>query len=149
MAGTNSTFSLTVSNHGPLAATNVVVTFALPTNAQFVAAGGCLLIAATVTCNVGSLTANASRSFSITVHWTSSGPFSTTAAIAADQNNSTPLQQTVQFGTPAVGEDAADGGDAPLPWWAWLVTALLLLSIAEARGRSVTRRQMPALHARG
>jgi uncharacterized repeat protein (TIGR01451 family) len=136
-AGTNSPFVLTVTNNGPLLATNLVVTFTIPANAQFVAASGCTHAGATVTCIVGSLAANASHSFTIRVRWTTSGSYTTTAATAADQINSTPQQQVAHFGTPAATDE--DGGDAPLPWWAWLAAGLMLLVIAETRGRSITR----------
>jgi hypothetical protein len=63
--------------------------------------------------------------FTIRLSWATGGAFYTTATLAADQINSAgAAAQTIAFGTPP---QAGDGGDAPLPAWAWVALACGLL----------------------
>jgi uncharacterized repeat protein (TIGR01451 family) len=124
-AGTNSSYTLTVKNNGPLVATQVAVTDTLPTLATFVSASaGCSASGSTVTCQVASLAVSASASFTITVQWTGSGPVYDSASVSADQINGSPSQGSVAFGTPpAVAEVPV------LPAWAAALLAATLLMI--------------------
>jgi uncharacterized repeat protein (TIGR01451 family) len=136
LAGTTSSYTLTVKNNGPLIATQVTVTDSLPSLAAFVSASsGCSASGATVTCVVASLAAGASASFSITVQWTGSGPVYDIASVSADQINGTPSQSSVAFGTPPA--DLAQADIPVLPVWAaaLLAAALLLAPKNAAAGR--------------
>lgn len=131
-AGTNSTYTLTVKNNGPLVATQVTITDRLPTLATFVSASsGCSASGATVTCLVASLAVNASASFTITVRWSGSGPVYDTASVSADQINATPTQGSVAFGTPPAGVAEADIPVLPT-WAAVLLAATLVLILRQA-----------------
>jgi uncharacterized repeat protein (TIGR01451 family) len=73
--GTTATWGLTVTNLGPSAAQNVVVTDTLPSRVTFVSAAGCTYDAATrvVTCTASSLANGASTTFTITTTITGNG----------------------------------------------------------------------------
>jgi uncharacterized repeat protein (TIGR01451 family) len=133
LAGSNASYTLTASNGGPLLATNVQVIDSLPGSASFVSASaGCSYATGQVTCTTASLGAGGNLSFTITVHWNSSGPVYDTAVVRLDQNDSaSSAQQQVTFGTPP--SDLS--GDGPLPLWAYALLGLVLWGIAQQRLR--------------
>jgi subtilisin family serine protease len=131
VAGTSSAFTLTATNAGPLAATNVRMRFPLPANAGVNSLSpGCTAAAGVITCSVSTLAVGATLAWTISLQWNSSGPVTASAYLESDQANSS-TQQAVQFGDSA-GIDS-DSGDAPLPPWTWLVLGAMLLNIARLR----------------
>jgi uncharacterized repeat protein (TIGR01451 family) len=65
--GTNGTYSLKVTNHGPSTAINVKVSDPLPSGLTFVSASsGCAHTNGTVTCSLPSLAAGGSKTFTVT-----------------------------------------------------------------------------------
>ncbi len=134
-AGTTASYTLTVTNNGPLEATAVTVTDTLPSLATFVSASpACSLSGASVACSVTSLAVNASTSFTITVRWTGTGPVYDTASVSADQIDATPAQQTVALGTaPPPPGDVPDYSGPALPPWAAALLAGGLLAAMRAR----------------
>jgi uncharacterized repeat protein (TIGR01451 family) len=138
VSGANGTYTLTATNAGPLAATDVRIVDALPAGAQFVSASsGCTYASGTVTCRAATLGVGANVTFSIVVQWTSSGPVYDTSSVAADQLDSAPQgQQTLAFGV----APSFDGGvDGPLPVWAYALLGTLFLGIVMHRGRTPAR----------
>jgi uncharacterized repeat protein (TIGR01451 family) len=91
--GNNVTYTITVTNNGPLAATNVVVTDNLPApqDSDFVSvtttAGTCDRTGNTVTCNLGTLAANTSAIVTLVVKAKKSGTLSNTAVVASPEDN--------------------------------------------------------------
>lgn len=91
--GNNLTYTITVTNNGPLAATNVVVTDNLPAKSDidFVsatsAAGSCDMKGNTVTCNLGTLANGATATVTIVVKAKHSGTLSNTATVASPEDN--------------------------------------------------------------
>jgi uncharacterized repeat protein (TIGR01451 family) len=84
-AGTNATYSVTVTNNGPSTATNVTLSDTLPAGTTFVSAtSGCTHSAGVVTCTVPSLAPLANATFSITVlvSPTASGSITNTADVS-------------------------------------------------------------------
>lgn len=126
-SGGTSTYSITVTNSGPLDATTVKVTDALPAGAVFMSASsGCTFTSPDVICTLGTLAANASVTITITVTWNTSGAVYDLATLAADQAN-TSSQPTLSFGvSPTVG-------DAPLPLWAYALLGLALITLVGRR----------------
>jgi uncharacterized repeat protein (TIGR01451 family) len=71
--GSDETYTLKVTNHGPDTARNVTVSDPLPDELMFVSASpGCQLTEATVTCQLSSLAAETSVTFTIVAHIASS-----------------------------------------------------------------------------
>src|SRR5207248_3614200 len=68
-AGTDITYTLTVTNNGPSASSGGTVTDVLPAQVSFVSASaGCTSTAGTVSCSVGTLAAGATQPLTIVVH---------------------------------------------------------------------------------
>ena len=126
--GGTGTYTLKVTNAGPLVATDVVVTDTLPSAATFVSASsGCSLAGRIVTCRAISLAAGSSLSFTIQVEWNTSGSAYDPASVGADQiDTAPPDQQTIELGLPS----AAYSGDGPIPLWAYVVLGLGLYAVA-------------------
>ena len=130
VAGTTSTYSIQVTNAGPLAATGVVLTDALPAGATLVSTpAGCTLTLGTLRCAVGSLGVGASATLTLNVTWTVSGGVYDSVSVSGDQINAAPAaQQTLAFGTAP-----ANDGDGPLPPWAVGLLAVSMAMIARRR----------------
>ncbi len=131
VAGTQSTYALTVTDTGPLAATNVTLVDTLPPGAAFVSASrGCTYAEGTVTCIAASLGANSDETLDIVVQWTATGPVYDAASISAAESNTTPVSGSVSFGT------APADGDAPLPTWAYALLGIGLFSLMALRRKA-------------
>ena len=136
VSGETATYSVTVTDDGPLTATNVVVTDMLPANAVVVSlSSGCTLAGSTVTCAVGTLAAGGKSTLTVNVKWSASGSAYDAASVGSDQRNIAPVsEQTLAFG--AAPES---GGDAPLPAWTYGLLALSILRVGQRRLRKKTR----------
>ncbi len=131
--GGTATYSITVTDSGPLTATDVVVTDTLPAGASLVSkSAGCTLSGSTVTCALGSLAAGAHDTVTLNVKWTVSGAVYDSASVAGDQaNTASAAAQTLAFGTPpSSSENSSDG---PIPPWAYGLLAISLWFIARRR----------------
>jgi len=118
----NLTYTITVSNAGPDAATQVTVTDILPGSVTFVSAtpsqGSCSGTG-TVTCNLGTINNAASATVSLVVRPTAAGAVSNTATVTATStdpvpgNNSATAGTTVNNPVPAIatlGPNSATAG---------------------------------------
>jgi uncharacterized repeat protein (TIGR01451 family) len=104
--GSNLTYTVTITNNGPDAATGVTLTDTLPGGVTFVSAtpsqGSCNQAAGVVTCNLGSLANGASATVTIVVTPNTPGGISNTATVAGNEtdpntaNNTATAQTTVQ-----------------------------------------------------
>jgi uncharacterized repeat protein (TIGR01451 family) len=129
-SGKSATYTITVTDSGPLTATGVVVTDTLPAGATFVSASsGCTLVSSTVRCVLGTLANGAHATITVNVNWTASGAVYDNASVTSDQINSAPpAQQTLAFGTAP-----ANVSDGPIPPWAYVLLALSMGWIARRR----------------
>jgi uncharacterized repeat protein (TIGR01451 family) len=101
-AGNILTYTLNVSNAGPSAATDVVVTDVLPAGVEYLSnSDSCVEApAGTLTCSLGNLATGATTSFTISVRVPASFPTGSstsiinTATVTADQADSNPLNNT-------------------------------------------------------
>ena len=89
--GSNTTYTLTVSNAGPSGATNIALTSLLPASGVLLSAtpaqGKCST-AATVICNLGSLANGASTTVTIVIQQTNPGSSVLTAQVTGAENDS-------------------------------------------------------------
>jgi uncharacterized repeat protein (TIGR01451 family) len=95
--GATFTYTLTVHNNGPSAATTVVATDVLPTGVTFSSASaGCTFVTATrtVTCTTATLAVNATATFTINVVAGAPAIVSNTATVTATQNDPVPANNT-------------------------------------------------------
>ncbi len=104
-AGDTFTYSIVVSNHGPAAATNVMVTDALPAGLTLVSAtptqGGCSGTT-TVSCALGTLPDGLSASVDLTVLKTIGGNVSNSASVTATETDPyMPNNSNSETSTPA------------------------------------------------
>jgi uncharacterized repeat protein (TIGR01451 family) len=138
-AGGTGSYLITVTNNGPLIATDVQMSDSLPSGATvFSLSSGCSASAGTVKCSDATLAANSSISYTINVKWTVSGPVYDSASLSLDQIDSTSGGQQVAFGTPPPASEP--GGDGPLPLWSYLLLAGALVSISMRQARPSQRR---------
>jgi uncharacterized repeat protein (TIGR01451 family) len=102
------TYTLTVLNSGPSAATNVTLTNALPAGASFVSAtsqGSCINDNGVVTCNLGSLASGASTMATITAMATATGTLSNTATVSGNGLDPNPANNSATATTTVVAPD--------------------------------------------
>ncbi len=122
--GGSGTYTLKITNSGPLTATNIRLVDHLPPQASPKSLpAGCTFATGTVTCIVSSLAAGSAVTFSIVVNWTGTGPAADFASVTADQTDT--VNSSVVFGDPATTQTT----DAPLPAWAWALLALTLVYV--------------------
>ena len=100
--GSSLTYTITVKNNGPSAATGVTMTDTLPGTVTFVSAtpsqGNCSGTA-TVTCNLGSLSNGASATVTIVVTPNQAGDISNTATVAANEADPVTSNNSATQGT--------------------------------------------------
>jgi len=120
--GTPVTYTITITNNGPSAATGVTMTDALPPELTFVSAtpsqgAACALNTPsgpgrpTVTCSLGSLANGATATVSVTVTANSAvtGPVFNTATVAANETDPNPANNSASVGITITGGTACIG----------------------------------------
>ena len=145
-AGETTTYSLAVTNAGPLAANSASLSSLLPAGAVFISAnsdhGSCLLSNQTVRCNFGALATGVLARVSITARLNSTGPaplLASTAATEIDPVSSNNLATIVarvvtvsgQFSTAQIATLPEVGGAIPYP--ATLQVSGLTATVARVR----------------
>jgi uncharacterized repeat protein (TIGR01451 family) len=95
--GKNLTYTVTVSNNGPDAATKVSVTDKLPSGATFVSVTpnqGACNGTNSVTCDLGTINKGASATVTLVVTPTSAGTLTNTASVTASESDPNPVNNT-------------------------------------------------------
>ena len=112
--GDDVTYTITVTNNGPDAATSVLLTDTLPSGVTFVSASSsCTEVSGVVTCDIGALANGASAMVEIVVTTTGVGTITNTAAVAGNQgdpdegNNTDTENTTVNAVAPPSAHDLA------------------------------------------
>jgi uncharacterized repeat protein (TIGR01451 family) len=133
------TYTLRITNSGPLTATNVVLTDTLPAGAVLTSASsGCTLVGSTVTCALGALASGGTATVTINVKWNVSGPVYDAASVRSDQINTAPAAQQAL----AIGVAPENATDGPVPPWSYVLLSLLLGLAAHRRLESGRRRHI-------
>jgi len=136
--GADAVYQITVTNNGPATSKGAQLMDTLPSNLQFVSAtGGCLLNAGTVMCDLGTMAAGSSKSFTVTTK------------VASTYNGAAPIvnQAAVDApGDPNSGNNSASATSKvakaqPIPTvseWGMLIMglAMLLTGVWYSRRRS-------------
>ncbi len=122
--GQNLTYTLTVKNNGPTAATGVTLSDLLTTSLSFVSAsssqGSANRDGGTITAQLGALAVGASATVSIVVIPNAAGPVSNTASVGGNEsdptpsNNSATVNTTVEIANPLIVTTTADSGAGSL-----------------------------------
>jgi uncharacterized repeat protein (TIGR01451 family) len=97
IAGTQLSYLLSVTNHGPSLATGVTLTDTLPLGVTFISATmGCIHAGGVVTCQLGNLSVGASRAVTILVHVLPTAPSTivNTASVKANEPDPNPANNT-------------------------------------------------------
>ena len=128
--GQNVTFTITVTNHGPDSATNIVVTDVLPAGMTFVSASAGCTGTTTITCDTADLADEESAEITLTVQLTQAGTFENTATADSDVFDASPAT-----GSAFVNVNAAAVADAipTLSEWMLMALASALAAIAMAK----------------
>lgn len=87
IVGNPVSYSLTIVNNGPDAASSAKIVATLPAGVNFGSAAGCSLSSNTVTCNVGALANGATRNFTLTATPVQVGGATVTVNATANEND--------------------------------------------------------------
>jgi uncharacterized repeat protein (TIGR01451 family) len=105
--GSGLTYNITVANNGPVAATGVTVTDALPAGLNFVSAspsqGSVAVVGNVVTCNLGGLATDAGATVSIRVSPAIGGEIVNLVSVAANETDFSPANNTARTSTTVIG----------------------------------------------
>jgi uncharacterized repeat protein (TIGR01451 family) len=128
-------YSLTLGDHGPQAATSVVVTTTLPAGFTLVASlssSFCTQTGQTVSCAVGAIPVGSTVPVTVVVTPGGGGPVSLTFTAGSSNPDLNPADgaATVALNAPGGESQATDG---PLPLWSYALFGLLLMTIAMRR----------------
>jgi uncharacterized repeat protein (TIGR01451 family) len=133
-------YSLSISNRGPQAATGVLVTTTLPAGVSLVSgasSSACVQSGVTLSCTLGSLAAGASDPLTIVLAPGSVSSLSLSFSASSGVGDLNPNNDVVSIGL-SVPNDGAEK-DAPLPAWAVPSLGLLLMLIGLHRQRRRAR----------
>ncbi len=145
LSSSESAFTLSVHNAGPLGSAGTIVTSILPAGVTLVvgsSSAGCTQTGTTLSCSLGTISAGKSASLVIALRAAGVAPGSVSFMTgSANGNDSNPSNDALTFNFLS----ATPSSDGPLPLWAVGALAVSLLGIASRRLRnpSNSRRRSP------
>ena len=110
--GQNVTYTITVTNNGPDAATNVILTDMIPTGATYVSSSFTGYNPVTGQATLGTIAVNGSVMGTIVVAPAEEGTISNTASVTSDLQDANPGDDTNTLGPTTVGDAALTGSSA-------------------------------------
>jgi uncharacterized repeat protein (TIGR01451 family) len=111
-------YALAVTNHGPNAATSVVLTNLLPPGVSFISAvlgqGSCGRLGNEVTCNLGSLNPGAGAMVSLLVRPVLAGTVTNRASVGSQTTDASPANNTASQSTLILSSSGSFAGRSPV-----------------------------------
>jgi len=112
LLGSNLTYTVTVTNAGPLDATSVTITDALPANVTFTSAStACSELNGIVACDLNNLASGSATNVIIVVTPTLAGTITNVASVSASETDSNPTNNFAQAVTAVLDPVLDDDGD--------------------------------------
>jgi uncharacterized repeat protein (TIGR01451 family) len=130
--GSNFSYSATIGNRGPAAATNTTFQITLASGVTYVSGSGtldgnpvaCSQSGQVVTCNLGTILSGGSGTLNITADANAPGTYSATATVASAIPNPIPSQDTASANEIVSGVPPSPASsDGPMPPWAYVLMA--------------------------
>ena len=138
VAGSDVTYTATVTNNGPYMAESVLLNITLPVDASVRSvSSGCTVAVGSVACELGNMTVAQSLTRQLVVLAASAGSLTLSANVDGAWSDLVVSNDSASGSVvvAAPGSDGSDSGDVPLPAW-----SLLLMALALWRGVVTNRR---------
>jgi uncharacterized repeat protein (TIGR01451 family) len=136
VAGSDVTYTATVTNHGPYGAESVLLNIALPTDATVRSvSSGCTVAVGAVACALGNMTVAQSLTRQVVMLAASAGSLALSASVDGAWGDLVASNDSASDSVVVVAAPGNDDGDVPLPAW-----SLVLMALALWRGVVTNRR---------
>lgn len=135
-AGSDVTYTATVTNNGPYLAESVLLNIALPADATIrSASSGCTVAIGAVACELGNMAVAQTLTRQVVVLAAASGNLTLSASVDGAWGDLVASNDSASGSAVVVAAPSSDNGDVPLPAW-----SLLLMAVALWRGIVTSRR---------
>ncbi|MDP2881013.1 MAG: S8 family serine peptidase [Azonexus sp.] len=136
VAGSDITYTATVTNNGPYMAESVLLNITLPVDATVrSASSGCTVAVGAVACVLGNMTVAQSLTRQVVVLAAAAGSLTLSASVDGAWSDLVASNDSASGSVVVVAAPSSDNGDVPLPAW-----SLLLMVVALWRGVVTSRR---------
>lgn len=127
VAGSDVTYTATVTNNGPYMAESVLLNITLPVDATVrSASSGCTVALGAVACELGDMTVAQSLTRQLVVLAAAAGSLTLSASVDGAWGDQVASNDSASGSVVVVGAPSSDDGDVPLPAWSLLLMALAL-----------------------
>jgi uncharacterized repeat protein (TIGR01451 family) len=136
VAGSDVTYTATVTNNGPYMAESVLLNITLPVDATVrSASSGCTVAVGAVACDLGNMPVAQSLTRQVVVLAAATGSLTLSASVDGAWGDLVASNDSASGSAVVVAAPSSDNGDVPLPAW-----SLLLMAAALWRGVVTSRR---------